>query len=99
MTRFLPLVLLVACTGCGTVVNLVTPVQEGKVYGGVKTDVDLIQKLFDGSTASTGPLASPSQGVGSLFAVACVVLPFMDLPLSLLGDTLTLPLTRWLDDR
>ena len=90
---------LLACTGCGTVVNLATPAREGKVYGGVRTDIQAIEKLVEGGDASGGPLSSPGSGAGALFALAFVALPVLDLPLSVVGDTLTLPLTRWLDGR
>ena len=91
--------LLLTGTGCGTVVNLATPAREGKVYGGVKYDTDLIEKLVDGGATGSGLLSSPAGGAGAAFAVLFLAFPFVDLALSAVGDTLTLPLTRWLDSR
>ena len=87
---------LLACTGCGTVVNLATPLQDKKVYGGVRNDIDLIEKFTEGESVLG---STPGNEVAVMFALAIVVLPFLDLPLSAVGDTLSLPLTRWLDNR
>jgi uncharacterized protein YceK len=99
VTKLLPLALLFACTGCGTVCNLVVPGREDKVYGGVRFDVEQIQKLVEGAPASDGVLSPGAGNLGGLLAAAFVLGPFLDLPLSAVGDTVTLPITRWLDDR
>ncbi len=91
MRTFLAVALL-ASTGCGTVVNLVTPAHEGKVYGGVRNDLDLIEKIFEGQPSDTNP-----GGAAVMLMLAVIALPFLDLPLSAIGDTLTLPITRRLD--
>ena len=88
-----------ACTGCGTVVNLATPMREGKVYGGVKNDLDFIEHIVNGSTGDSGLLSSASGAPGAAFAAVFIIFPFVDLGLSALGDTLTLPITTWLDSR
>jgi uncharacterized protein YceK len=64
-------------SGCGTVANL----QTGKpdFYGGVQHDVQLLET----------PRSQP-QGIGIRNLGALVL--FVDLPLSIVGDTLTLPL-------
>jgi uncharacterized protein YceK len=63
-------------SGCGTVANL----QTGKpdFYGGVQHDVQLLET----------PRSQP-QGIGIRNLGALVL--FVDLPLSMIGDTLTLP--------
>ena len=83
--------------GCGTVCNLVKPDGE-KTYGGVRFDVEQIDRLTSGESSS-GPLSSSGAGGGSVAAVVLLVGPFLDIPLSFLADTLTFPLARWLDSR
>ncbi|HJZ58580.1 MAG TPA: hypothetical protein VKE74_26805 [Gemmataceae bacterium] len=86
-------------SGCGTVVNLVRPGKEEKAFGGVRFDVDQIGKLVEGEPVSDGPLATPGAGGGSVAAVVLLIGPFVDIPLSFIGDTLTYPLAWWLDRR
>ena len=64
-------------SGCGTIANL----QTGKpdLYGGVQHDVQLLET----------PRPQP-QGIGIRNLGALVL--FVDLPLSVVGDTLTIPL-------
>jgi uncharacterized protein YceK len=64
-------------SGCGTIANL----QTGKpdLYGGVQHDVQLLET----------PRPQP-QGIGIRNLGALVL--FVDLPLSAVGDTLTIPL-------
>ena len=95
MRSTLPMVLAAAalsCTGCGTVVNtLVLCPEEGgqRIYGGVRVDLDVANPLKRDSgivrEAGAVPL-TPADRVGRL-AFLCI-----DLPLSIIGDTLTLPL-------
>jgi uncharacterized protein YceK len=86
-------------SGCGTVVNLVRPNDEPKAFGGIRFDIEQIDKLVsDGPADANGPLTSSGTGA-ALGALIFLAAPFADLPLSLLGDTLTYPLARWLDSR
>ena len=64
-------------SGCGTVANLKTG--EPELYGGVQKDVQLLETPH-----------TPEQGVG-IRNLGPLVL-FVDLPLSFVGDTLTMPL-------
>jgi uncharacterized protein YceK len=76
--------LLTAVTGCGTVMNVVD--REPTVYGGTRTDVALIRREKTWSeTEAPLPLVTGS----------AAVMAFVDLPFSLVGDTLTLPLTAF----
>jgi len=76
--------LLLAGSGCGTVLNFFHGESEGpkRVYGGVQMDCQMAAEQ----------LKAPRQE-----GIPLVLLPLVDLPLSLLGDTLTLPLV--LSDR
>lgn len=87
------------CTGCGTFVNLVKPSTEEKAFGGVRVDVETIGKLADGESLGSHPLsANASASGGAPIAAAIMILgPFVDLPLSFLGDIVTYPLARRLD--
>jgi uncharacterized protein YceK len=67
----------VALVGCGTVRNLATG--DPEIYGGVQKDIEIIQ---------TPP---PRSGVGINPMTLALFTP-VDLCLSLVGDTLTLPL-------
>ncbi|MBN9521340.1 YceK/YidQ family lipoprotein [bacterium] len=85
--------------GCGTVASLAQPDDSGRVYGGVRRDLDWAMKVIDGPADSNGPLMnSGGDGrAGALFAAVLILGPVLDVPLSLVGDTVTLPLARWLD--
>ena len=75
--------LLLAGSGCGTVLNFFNGESGGprRVYGGVQMDCQVAaEQLKD------HPGLRPAQGIP---LALCALL---DLPLSLLGDTLTLPL-------
>jgi uncharacterized protein YceK len=77
--------LVVAGSGCGTAMNFLSGVGEGTespelVYGGVQMDCQIAAEHLKDPPAQGTPL------------VLCALL---DLPLSLLGDTLTLPLILW----
>jgi hypothetical protein len=87
------------CGGCGTVAGCLTTSGQGELaYSGVRFDVQVIEKLVDGSGP---PLFSASDsGLGAGLAAAVFLLgPFADLPLSFAADTLAYPLTAWLDSR
>lgn len=83
--------LILALTGCGTMSTIHDPPSAGLTpYAGVVEDM----KMIDGA------LKSPGGGGGngwSAFAhtLSCIFMPFaiVDLPLSLVGDTLLLPYT------
>jgi uncharacterized protein YceK len=64
-------------SGCGTIANLETGKPE--LYGGVQKDVEVLET----------PRPQP-QGIGIRNLGALVL--FVDLPLSAVGDTLTIPL-------
>ena len=86
--------------GCGTVASLAQPDDCGRVYGGVRRDVAWATNVFDGPANPNGPLNnSGGDGTaGAIFAAVFILGPLIDLPFSILGDTLTFPLARWLDD-
>jgi uncharacterized protein YceK len=71
----------VSASGCGTIRNLAS--QDPEIYGGVQKDVAVIQ---------TPPARS---GVGISPTTVAMFMP-VDLGLSAVGDTLTLPLAIWL---
>ncbi len=86
--------------GCGTVASMCQPDDSGRVYGGVRKDIDWIGKLVDGPADPNGPLKNTDGGngaAGAIFAAVLVFGPVVDLPFSFLADTLTLPLARWLE--
>ena len=80
--------------GCGTVCNLaggvVHPDEMPMVYGGVQVDAGCIGKIGNGS-ASTADAAK-----GRLFLVG---LGLVDMSVSFVADTLTLPLTVYVQQR
>jgi uncharacterized protein YceK len=84
VTRSFTLGLLaLALTGCGTTANIHLPKELGgrnqlEVYGGVSNSVAMARTCAD------------RDGVGPKFLAALVAL---DVPLSAIGDTLTLPIT------
>jgi len=84
-------------SGCGTVCNLVLPINEEKTFGGIRADMDVIVKVTDDKPSGSGPLTSSGGQGDATLAVALMVLPFLDLPLSFVGDVITYPLARWLD--
>jgi uncharacterized protein YceK len=78
----------VALAGCGTMENLTT--HDGhsqEVYGGVQRDWDNAKKVFKGDCL---PQNQVSYYVGSIFAGLYLAI---DLPLSAVADTVTLPAT------
>jgi uncharacterized protein YceK len=73
--------MLCALSGCGTMENLSG---SGGVYGGVRDDASLMTKCLT-------PEENPNSNRAADLALAAILL--MDLPLSLVGDTVTLPLS------
>jgi uncharacterized protein YceK len=83
----------VAPSGCGTIANLSTGAENGwknaQIYGGVRRDVKSANEWF----ADSWTPANDSDVMQDIGAVVGVGLVGLDLPLSAIGDTLTLPLT------
>jgi uncharacterized protein YceK len=82
--------LAVALSGCGTTFNLVRgldhPDTEPRVYGGVAMDME-----FLGKVANSGPSATEVEDPrtwAAFLALGCI-----DPAFSIIGDTLTLPIT------
>jgi uncharacterized protein YceK len=93
--------ILSSVAGCGTVINTCRPCSGGgsslpepyRVYGGVRADLELAaEPLKHCWEAKDVDLARRFAG-SALICALCAV----DLPLSLVGDTLTLPFTAMLD--
>ena len=77
----------VATAGCATVYDLATDTASN-VYGGVQLDGHIIASAATGSGGNCGLQNCDKYAVWSLGLPAVV-----DLPLSLVGDTLVLPYT------
>src|SRR4051812_28079245 len=79
--------------GCGTVANLARqkPGQGGvSPFGGVRQDVDCIQKAVNGEGGFRAqPKSESEQSPQRALMLFCVA----DLPLSLIGDVVTWPYT------
>jgi uncharacterized protein YceK len=79
--------------GCGTVANLETGARQGWknaiIYGGVRRDVESAGQWIDHSW-TWGDNLDVIQDIGTVVGVALVGI---DIPLSAIGDTLTLPVT------
>lgn len=79
--------------GCGTIANLQTGGRQGWknaiIYGGVRRDVESAGKWIDHSWTS-GENLDIFQDIGTVVGVGLVGI---DIPLSAIGDTLTLPVT------
>jgi uncharacterized protein YceK len=73
--------------GCGTSLNLDG---DSRIYGGVVKDFQVAKERLAQAADSSGP-GTPGSSPGWNLAVSALALA--DLPLSLLGDTLTLPFT------
>src|SRR5438046_759677 len=74
--------------GCGTVLNITDNPDRRGAYGGVQTDA----KAFGESCSyfcGPGREEGPPRYIAPIHALLCLV----DLPLSIVGDTVTLPLT------
>ena len=95
MTRVWSTALAAAATallgGCGTVANITLsgPPSTGgsmKVYGGVRRDMDIVRDC------TTNPDHPKDNAKAICFATA-VTVAALDLPLSVVADTITLPIT------
>jgi uncharacterized protein YceK len=86
-------VALVGLGGCGTVTNLtvaeICQDPPRSPYGGVRCDAESIPDYFAGPFAQehVEPLIIPGAWLAGIYVL------FVDTPLSVLGDTLTLPYT------
>lgn len=79
--------------GCGTVANLQTGARQGwknaYIYGGVRRDIQS-EKVWIAHSWTWGKNLDVIQDIGSAVGVLLVGI---DVPISAVGDTLTLPLT------
>jgi uncharacterized protein YceK len=80
----------VSLSGCGTVCNLARgfdhPDTDPKVYGGVAMDMEFLSKVANSGPAET-EVENP-RTIGAILAFGCI-----DPVFSLIGDTVTLPVT------
>jgi uncharacterized protein YceK len=77
--------------GCGTVCNFMSG--EPSAYGGLKKDAEWADQ-FASKLSSGQPITTDTRAGLVLVAVA-----WMELPLTFAADTLTLPITLWLESR
>src|SRR5438128_5559240 len=96
----------VLLSGCGTVCNfaggLIHPETEPRVYGGVQRDIEVIEGFSKEPLFPTGfPKASQSDsGAGAALVVAFFLgMIVADPVLSFIADTLTLPITVYVQHR
>jgi hypothetical protein len=89
----------VPASGCGTICNFAGApfCKEGDlplpaVYGGVQLDAAFINTNTQAFTMN----GFQAEGTGAAILVGCLLAEF---PLSFIGDTLTLPITVWIDRR
>jgi uncharacterized protein YceK len=103
-TACLAAVLAVGLSGCGTVVNCVNVngAPARAIYGGVRQDAENgyrhLGEAFSGPAPSFSAMPKPPSVVSDLasktFCAACGVgMLAVDLPISAVADTLTLPIT------
>ena len=79
-------------SGCGTIVNFASG--DPEIYGGPRKDIEFLQTPRSVQAAPNTPAGSSgSAGRGAAFVAAFVV---ADIPVSLVADTLTLPLAVYL---
>lgn len=80
---------ILSLAGCGTVCNfaggIVHPDQEPRIYGGIQRDMNIIE-----TAVTTKPDNPPNMGKA---AVVILALALVDPIVSLVADTLTLPIT------
>jgi uncharacterized protein YceK len=97
LLSFITPVVVLSLAGCGTILNLTedgpkSPVPKNSVYGGIAWDAVWGSNEF---VCAVDPFIN--QGLtpwyGRFFDLAFVSLCLVDLPLSALADTLTLPIT------
>lgn len=97
VARMLLLIVVLTVNGCGTIGNLQ---DRDKVYGGLRLDG---KEAFRACNDLIHPPQRPDYSVKQNAAI--IVLASIDLPLSALADTATLPITiptsihHWLKDR
>ncbi len=82
-------VVCLACSasGCGTIMNTggYVPLADYRIYGGVRSDADrLAEVVVDGLTRKKEEQTESEHGYLTMFFL-------IDLPLSLVADTMTLP--------
>ncbi len=73
-----------ALSGCGTAANVVN--HDPQIYGGTRTDIALIHRPEADKALDVVPPHPLVTGTVGFMA-------FLDMPLSLIGDTVTLPYT------
>jgi hypothetical protein len=87
------LVLVVAVCGCGTVRNLAS--SDPEPYGGWEKDQEFFNEYWPHPTAST-----PTDTTGFLSLAAICTAPLLpEIIATVVGDTLTLPITRAIEAR
>ena len=80
--------------GCGTAVNTLwlAPFEGGqRVYGGVRADLDVMRRTVAGESDIT--VSGEQVKATSREQIRSILFLTLDLPLSVIGDTLTLPYT------
>jgi uncharacterized protein YceK len=98
MKTFWAIVVCVLACGCGTAMNLWRPCSGGaahlpepyRIYGGVRADVEMAAAALQAAPDATKEAHHSPQPIGQALVAACCA---VDLPLSCVADTLTLPLT------
>jgi uncharacterized protein YceK len=95
--RFGFLLILCASSGCGTLHNVEfdtccsgSSPDSFRVYGGVQADIGCAVKTLGEMTSADRPVS-----VRILYGTLVPTLTLLDLPLSAIADTLTLPLVVW----
>ena len=97
-------VLVLAPTSCGTICNfaggLFDSTREPQVYGGVRFDLQAASDILD-SMDHPAHYTGPVFDIGGNQAMAMILLPVMlvDPVLSAVTDTLTLPITIYLQEK
>jgi uncharacterized protein YceK len=94
----------VSLSGCGTVCNLaggmLHPDSEPRVYGGVIRDVEIIDNVVSSESSESLLPINGGGGTGAAMMLAALIsVPVVDPVLSLVADTLTLPVTIPLQER
>jgi uncharacterized protein YceK len=95
----------ISLSGCGTVCNLgggfVHPDSEPRVYGGFMRDVVILYGARNDSLGigSDGRIPAGSEKGTAIMMAAIIAVATVDPLLSLVGDTLTLPITIPLQNR
>src|SRR5947209_780641 len=85
---------LVTASGCGTFGNTFIPCGGGTrphVYGGVENDLRMLESGWDPYETEEEKSAALRPLTRGAYAVLSTLLVAADLPLSIVGDTITLP--------